>query len=90
MTALIVLAHPEPNGFNAAMANIARNALTAVGYNVAFSDLYQMGFEPRTAKPKKVFVSIVQPCLSINVAPKGQMSKARLAAKIRLQLGNRA
>lgn len=48
--ALIVLAHPEPNGFNAAMAGAARRALALAGYEVVLSDLYRMGFEPRTTR----------------------------------------
>lgn len=50
MKVLIVLAHPEPNGFNAALAEVARDTLAAAGHEVALSDLYRMDFEPRSSR----------------------------------------
>jgi NAD(P)H dehydrogenase (quinone) len=44
--ALIVLAHPERHSFNGAMADAAVETLREQGYDVAFSDLYRMGFDP--------------------------------------------
>ncbi|MCS6986017.1 MAG: NAD(P)H-dependent oxidoreductase [Sphingomonadaceae bacterium] len=42
--ALIVLAHPDPQSFNAALAHAAARALTDLGARVSWSDLYAMGF----------------------------------------------
>ncbi|MHA3700864.1 NAD(P)H-dependent oxidoreductase [Jatrophihabitans sp. YIM 134969] len=42
MHVLVVLAHPEPRSFNAAMARQAVDTLTAHGHTVETSDLYAM------------------------------------------------
>ena len=47
MNALIVLAHPEPQSFNAHLASIAGETLREAGYNVELSDLYAQDFDPR-------------------------------------------
>ncbi len=47
MKALIVLAHPEPSSFNAELARIAADELTALGYEPHVSDLYAKHFDPR-------------------------------------------
>jgi NAD(P)H dehydrogenase (quinone) len=46
MRALVVLAHPEPRSFNAAMFRTAVEALRDAGHEVATSDLYAMPFDP--------------------------------------------
>lgn len=46
MRVLIVLAHPEPASFNAAMADAAVSALAAAGHEVRLSDLHAMAFDP--------------------------------------------
>ncbi|WP_280955371.1 NAD(P)H-dependent oxidoreductase [Cohaesibacter haloalkalitolerans] len=46
MKAHIVLAHPEPQSYNAHLVEIARNQLEREGYSVTVSDLYAMGFDP--------------------------------------------
>ncbi len=46
MQALIVLAHPEPRSFNAALKDVAVEALGSLGWEVALSDLYAMDFDP--------------------------------------------
>ena len=46
MNVLIVVAHPEPASFNAAMAQAARTALAEAGHDVTVSDLYGDGFNP--------------------------------------------
>ena len=43
---LIVYAHQDPGSFNAAMKGAAVAALSAKGYNVIVSDLYEMKFDP--------------------------------------------
>jgi NAD(P)H dehydrogenase (quinone) len=45
-TAHVVLAHPEPQSYNAHLARLATDTLTAQGWSVTFSDLYPMGFDP--------------------------------------------
>lgn len=46
MHSLIVHAHPNPDGFNAALTTRARAALTAAGGTVDVADLYAEGFDP--------------------------------------------
>lgn len=46
MNALIVLAHPEPQSFNAHLARVAHDALIGAGHDVRISDLYASGFDP--------------------------------------------
>jgi len=46
MHAHIVLAHPEPQSYNAHLARTARGALEQDGWSVTLSDLYAMGFDP--------------------------------------------
>lgn len=46
MRAHIVLAHPEPQSFNAHLAAVMRQELSASGWTVTFSDLYAMDFDP--------------------------------------------
>jgi NAD(P)H dehydrogenase (quinone) len=42
----IVLAHPEPQSYNAHLARLAADTLASEGWNVTISDLYAMGFDP--------------------------------------------
>ena len=46
MKVLVVLCHPEPKSFNAALAARAVETLRAAGHEVRVSDLYAMGFDP--------------------------------------------
>lgn len=46
MQAHIVLAHPEPQSYNAHLASTARKALEDTGWSVSVSDLYHMDFDP--------------------------------------------
>lgn len=46
MNTFIILAHAEPNSFNAAMFRTAIEALHAAGHEVRTSDLYRMPFNP--------------------------------------------
>ncbi len=46
MKVFIVLAHPEPQSFNAAMFHAAVDALVKAGHEVKTSDLYAMQFDP--------------------------------------------
>jgi len=42
----VVLAHPEPSSFAAALAHTAGDALLAAGWSVELLDLYREGFDP--------------------------------------------
>ena len=44
MNTLIVLAHPEPNSYNAALMRAARETLRSQGHEVRISDLYAKAF----------------------------------------------
>ncbi len=46
MHAHFVLAHPEPQSFNAHLVRSGSTALEAEGWTVSVSDLYAMGFDP--------------------------------------------
>jgi putative NADPH-quinone reductase len=46
MKILILIAHPEPKSFNAAMYQIAIKTLQENGHEVKTTDLYQMDFNP--------------------------------------------
>ena len=59
MKVLIVLAHPESHGFNAAMAERARATLVEAGHEVVVSDLYAVGFEPRSSRDN--FTGVADP-----------------------------
>src|ERR1700752_3134647 len=43
---LLLLAHPEPRSFNAALRDASRDLLGAQGWDIAESDLYAMSFQP--------------------------------------------
>jgi NAD(P)H dehydrogenase (quinone) len=46
MHAHFVLAHPEPNSFNAHLIQLGVETLTTEGWTTTTSDLYAMGFDP--------------------------------------------
>jgi NAD(P)H dehydrogenase (quinone) len=50
MKTLLVLAHPEPKSFNAALFHRAAAKLAAEGHDVVTSDLYAMKFNPVSAR----------------------------------------
>ena len=50
MNVFVVLAHPEPQSFNAAMFRTAVQTLREAGHSVATSDLYAMGFDPVSSR----------------------------------------
>ena len=59
MNVLIVLAHPEPNSFNAALCARAKAALEEAGHEVTVSDLYAEGFNPVAGRHD--FLSVANP-----------------------------
>jgi NAD(P)H dehydrogenase (quinone) len=50
MNILIVLAHPDTNSFNHAIASTCRKSLFNNGHNVVFHDLYAENFDPILGK----------------------------------------
>lgn len=50
MQVFIVHAHPEPRSFNGALTATARQVLEGEGHKVVVSDLYAMGWEPRSGR----------------------------------------
>lgn len=46
MRILIVLCHPSPTSFTAALAKAAAEAATGAGHEVRLADLYREGFDP--------------------------------------------
>lgn len=46
MRVTLLLAHPDPESLNAALAEKARKSLEAAGHQVCFHDLYREGFDP--------------------------------------------
>ena len=59
MKALIVYAHPEPTSFNGALKDRAVACLESAGHEVAVSDLYADGFDPRAGRHD--FVEVCNP-----------------------------
>jgi NAD(P)H dehydrogenase (quinone) len=59
MKVLVVLAHPEPLSFNAALAAEAVTTLREAGHEVAFSDLCRKGFQP--VSDRRNFRSLADP-----------------------------
>jgi putative NADPH-quinone reductase len=43
----VILAHPDPESFNHAIAQTVFDALKANGYSVSYNDLYQEKFDSR-------------------------------------------
>jgi NAD(P)H dehydrogenase (quinone) len=43
----LIVAHPNPDSFNLAMAKAYEQAATALGHTVVVRDLYRLGFDPR-------------------------------------------
>jgi len=52
MKILIILAHPNPESLNHAIANTALNTLEKLGHEVTLHDLYAEGFNPILPKPE--------------------------------------
>ena len=46
MTVLIILAHPNPDSYNHAIANTCKNRLIENNYRVILHDLYEEAFDP--------------------------------------------
>lgn len=46
MSVSLILAHPDPESFNHALARAAEEVCLELGHDVAFHDLYREGFAP--------------------------------------------
>jgi NAD(P)H dehydrogenase (quinone) len=46
MKAHFILCHPDPHSYNAHLVGVGADALTAAGWQVTTTDLYQEGFDP--------------------------------------------
>ncbi|HEV8390438.1 MAG TPA: NAD(P)H-dependent oxidoreductase [Dongiaceae bacterium] len=55
----VILAHPERHSFSGAMADVAVETLRGLGHDVAFSDLYRMGFDP--VSDRRNFATVKNP-----------------------------
>jgi NAD(P)H dehydrogenase (quinone) len=69
----VILAHPDPNSFNHAIAQTAVEAIKANGHSVFFHDLYQEKFDPllnpeEIAKEVTLPAAIRKHCDEITVA----------------------
>lgn len=59
MKLLLVIAHPLPDSYSFAMANAARDALTANGHEIDWLDLYAEDFDPRlTASERRGYFDL--------------------------------
>lgn len=52
MDILVVLAHPDPESLNAAIAAAAAEAMAGLGHRVTLRDLYRDGFDPLLPAPE--------------------------------------
>jgi len=50
MKVLVIVAHPDPDSFNHAIALVVCKSLRAGGHNILFHDLYAEGFDPILTK----------------------------------------
>lgn len=48
----LILAHPDPQSFNSAIALMAANAIKANGHKIFYHDLYQEKFDPLLGSPE--------------------------------------
>lgn len=59
MKAFVLLAHPEPKSFNAALFHTAVDTLRAAGHEVRTSDLYAQAFQP--VSDRRNFTTVKDP-----------------------------
>ena len=75
MQVLLVLAHPDPNSFNHALAERARTSLVAKGHTVHLLDLYQLGFTAAMSADERTAYHAEQPILDPLVAEHARLVK---------------
>jgi NAD(P)H dehydrogenase (quinone) len=59
MKIFIVHAHPEPRSFNGALTDTARRCLAEAGHELVVSDLYTLGWNPRSDRAN--FTTVLDP-----------------------------
>ena len=75
MQALLVLAHPDPNSFNHALAQRAKTALEASGHTVHLLDLNRLGFAAAMSADERRAYHSEQPLLDPLVAEHARLVK---------------
>lgn len=75
MQALLVLAHPNPNSFNHAIAARAKATLEANGHTVHVLDLYALGFRAAMSPDERHAYHAEQPILDPLVAAHAELVK---------------
>lgn len=89
MNALIVLAHPEPDSFNAHLAAFAHATLRRAGHHARIVDLYAQGFDPREAGAH--FADRADPLrFDAQIEQRHHAQRGRLPADVREQLDHLA
>jgi NAD(P)H dehydrogenase (quinone) len=73
MKILVIVAHPDPDSFNHAIASVICESLRAGGHSIMFHDLYAEGFDPVLTKeeiPEDGFIpdSIARHCTELQAA----------------------
>ncbi|MGQ9921323.1 MAG: NAD(P)H-dependent oxidoreductase [Desulfobacca sp.] len=68
MQILVILAHPNPASFNAAIAQTVVQTLTADGHEVRFHDLYQEGFDPVLPQAEMSKEAVLPPLVAQHLA----------------------
>jgi len=63
----LILAHPNPNSFNHAIAQTAMRTLQESGHQVAFHDLYAEGFDP-LLPAAEIPDEALDPCIAAHCA----------------------
>ena len=75
MQALLVLAHPDPNSFNHALAQRAKTTLEANGHTVHLLDLNRLGFAAAMSADERRAYHSEQPLLDPLVAEHARLVK---------------
>ncbi|MDR3507474.1 MAG: NAD(P)H-dependent oxidoreductase [Caulobacteraceae bacterium] len=69
----VIVAHPNPDSFNLAMAHAYETAAKALGHEVLMRDLYSIGFDPRLGADE------IPGSTGFNPRPDAQAERAMLA-----------
>ena len=72
----IILAHPNPQSFNAAVARVYAETVRSFGDEAEIRDLYQMGFDPRLRADELPWAKGAQPHADV-VAERERLADAR-------------
>lgn len=72
----IILAHPNPQSFNAAVARVYAETIRSLGGEADVRDLYQMGFDPRLRADELPWAEGAQPRADV-VAERERLAEVR-------------